>query len=494
VPFGAVWLLLPILALTAPKTAAAAPLANASASTDSAGGTDTADTARAASANAASPATLAEAVAAALEQAGQLIRTDALRGEADAVRRQAGAWTAANPALRLKGLSDRFTGDDGAYEVEALLELPLWLPGQRRARLKLASSLGLRAEALARLLRWEVAGAVRDAVWAAKLAEVQLQQANAAYEAARGLESVVAKRYNAGELARLDLLTAQQETLARQAELTAARADWEQAKAAYVQITGRLQLPEPPNWPSAPPITAGQEAGADSDAYFDAYFDRGQGARAYSNDDQAAGAYQVGGDRLGSQRLGSDGMASNGIGGLPKDHPLLAEADAALARARAEREQVVSDRRGNPILSLGGRRTRDARAFPDDDALQLELSIPFGLASQSAPEIAASERQVTERLAELHRMRREAERELVAAVLGRRGAADALQVAERRASLAADALSVAQRAFDLGETDLAERLLAERRAREANLDLALRRAEQGQALARVNQALGMIPQ
>ncbi|MEA3641969.1 MAG: TolC family protein [Lamprobacter sp.] len=470
-------------------TADAAAPDNALASTDTAssarysdyaGIAGAADTAGAAGANATSPATLAEAVAGALEQAGQLIRTDALRGEADAVRRQAGAWTAADPALRLKGVSDRFTGDDGAYEVEALLELPLWLPGQRRARLGLASSLGLRAEALARLLRWEVTGTVRDAVWAAKLAEVQLQQANAAYEAARGLESVVAKRYNAGELARLDLLTAQQETLARQAEQTAAQADWEQAKAAYVQITGRLQLPEPPNWPSVPPVTAGQEVGTDSNAYFD--------------QSQGVGAYSHGSPLAGSQRLGSDGMASNGIGGLPKDHPLLAEADAALARARAEREQVVSDRRGNPILSLGGRRTRDARVFPDDDALQLELSIPFGLASQSAPEIAASERQVTERLAELHRMRREAERELVAAVLGRRGAAEALAVAERRASLAADALSVAQRAFELGETDLAERLLAERRAREAHLDLALRRAEQGQALARVNQALGMIPQ
>ncbi|MCF8015906.1 MAG: TolC family protein, partial [Chromatiaceae bacterium] len=197
---------------------------------------------------------------------------------------------------------------------------------------------------------------------------------------------------------------------------------------------------------------------------------------------------------LGAGVMNSNGIGGDGIGGLTADHPLLAEADAALARARAQGEQVVRDRRGNPILSLGGRRTRDARAFPDDDALQLELSIPFGLASQSAPEIAASERQVTERLADLHRMRREAERELVAAVLGRRGAAEALQVAERRASLAADALSVAQRAFDLGETDLAERLLAERRAREAHLDLALRRAEQGQALARVNQALGMIPQ
>ncbi|NEX17857.1 MAG: TolC family protein [Halochromatium sp.] len=396
-------------------------------------------------ASAAPPTTLAEAVAGALQQAGQMMRSDALRGQADALRRQASAWTADDPALRLKGVSDRFTGNEGGYELEALVELPLWLPGQRRARLELASSLGLGAEALARLLRWEVAGAVRDAVWAAELAEVQLRQANAAYQAADGLEAVVAKRHNAGELARLDLLTAQQETLARQAELTAARAAWEQARAGYVQLTGRLRLPEPPNWPSAPPTAASQ------------------------------------------------GGSQGAVGGLPEDHPLLAEAGAALAQARAERAQVESDRRGNPILSLGGKRTREARGFPNDDALQLELSIPFGLGSQSAPEIAASERQVTERLAELHRMRREAERELVAAVLGRRGAAEALNVAERRARLAADALAVAERAFDLGETDLAEWLLAERRAREANLDLALRRAEQGQALARVNQALGMIP-
>jgi outer membrane protein TolC len=387
------------------------------------------------------PASLAEAVAGALERAGQLIRAEAFLGEADAVRRQAGAWIADDPALRLKGVSDRFNSDDGAYELEALVELPLWLPGQRRARLELARSLGLRADALERLLRWEVAGAVRDAVWAAKLADVQLQQASAAHTAAQALEAVVAKRHNAGELARFDLLTAKQETLARQAELTAARAAQEQAKADYAQLTGLLRLPEPANSPQTPLRDPRQDAAV-----------------------------------------------------LPDEHPLLAEGDSALASARSERDRVASDRRGNPVLSLGGKRTRDARSLPADAALQLEVSIPFGLPSQSAPEIAASERQVTERLAELHRLRREAERELVAALLGRRGAAEALQVAERRARLAADALAVAERAFELGETDLAERLRAERRAREANLDLALRRAEQGQALARVNQALGIIPE
>jgi outer membrane protein TolC len=415
-----------------------------------------------------SPAGLADAVAGAMEQAGQLIRAEALIGESDAVRRQAGAWIADDPALRLKGVSDQLTGDDGAYEFEALVELPLWLPGQRRARLELASSLGLRADALSRLLHWEVAGAVRDAVWEAELADVRLRQTAAAYEAARALEAVVAKRFEAGELARLDLLTAAQETLALQAELTAALAAQEQAMAAYAQLTGRQTLPKPPNWPPDVSLNRPTDLQAAADATTG-----GEGMASATSLDAA-----IGGERI----------------ALPDDHPLLADAGAALSGARAERTRVASDRRGNPVLSLGGKRTRDARSAPTDDALQLEVVIPFGLPSQSAPEIAASERQVTERLAELHRLRREAERELVAALLGRRGAAAALLVAERRARLAEDGLAVAERAFELGETNLGERLRAERRAREAKLDLALRRAEQGQALARVNQALGIIPQ
>ena len=64
---------------------------------------------------------------------------------------------AADPALRLKGLSDRMTENDGAYELEAMVDMPMWLPGQRSARIAVAESLGMRADALQRLLRWEAA-------------------------------------------------------------------------------------------------------------------------------------------------------------------------------------------------------------------------------------------------------------------------------------------------------------------------------------------------
>ncbi len=133
----------------------------------------------------ASAASLGETVTAALTQGGQQQRVAALRGERDAVRNQAGSLVAADPALRLKGLSDRMTENDGAYELEAMVDMPMWLPGQRSARIAVAESLGMRADALQRLLRWEAAGQVREAAWEATLAHGQLRQAAAALQAAR---------------------------------------------------------------------------------------------------------------------------------------------------------------------------------------------------------------------------------------------------------------------------------------------------------------------
>ena len=378
---------------------------------------------------------------AALTQGGQQQRVAALRRERDAVRDQAGSLIAEDPALRFKALSDRMTENDGAYELEAMVDLPLWMPGQRSARVAVAESLGLQADALQRLLRWEAAGLVREAAWLAALAHGRLRQAAAAVQTAQSLETTVSKRASAGELARMDLLVAQQETAARRVDMSAAQLDYDQAIAAFVLLTGQPRLPEP--------LTESLPA-----------------------------------------------QFANDIGAitLPAAHPLLASADGALAMARAERERVSAERRGHPLLSLGGKRARDDRTVSAIDAVQMEVSIPLGLKRQAAPMLAGAERSYTERLTELHRLRREAERDLQAAVLSRRGAANALVLAEERARLAGDALAVSRRAFELGESDLAALLRAEERAREASLALELARLEQGRALARLNQALGVVPE
>ncbi len=388
-----------------------------------------------------SAASLGETVTAALTLGGQQQRVAALRDERSAVRDQAGSLIAEDPALRLKVLSDRMTENDGAYELEAMVDMPLWMPGQRSARVAVAESLGLRADALQRLLRWEAAGEVREAAWGAALAHGQLRQAAAALQAARSLEATVAKRAAAGELARMELLMARQETAARNVDLSAAQLGYDQAIAAFVLLTGQSRLPEPL-------LEAVPEARA----------------------------------------AGTTGMA------LPPNHPLLASADGALAQARAERDRAGAERRGHPLLSLGGKRARDDRSVDPLDAVQLEISLPFGLKRQAAPMLAGAEREYTDRMTELHQVRRGAERDLKAAALAHRGAGDALVLARERARLAGDALGITRRAFDLGEADLAALLRAEERARDARLALELRSLERGRAVARLNQALGVVPE
>ncbi len=386
--------------------------------------------------------TLAEAVTGALQVEQQESRVAALRGESAAIRRQAGGLLAADPALRAKSVSDALTGNDGAYELEAMVDLPLWMPGQRSASQGIATAMGNQADALVRLLRWEMAGRVREAAWTTALAQGRLRQAAAALAAARSLEQDIGKRTMAGELARMDLLVAQQDTLTREVDLQAAQLDYNQAIQSYIHLTGLRTVPEPLVETAPPPSGTPTEAHAD----------------------------------------------------LPADHPLLASSDGAVAKARAERERVHSQRRGNPLLSLGAKRVRDGRGSEAADALQLEISVPFGLTSYSAPAIALAERAYTEEVTTRRRTLIEAEHALETARIEVAGATEALALATRRQTVTQDAVQLVRRAFNLGESELTTLLQAQERARQASLDLELRRLEQGRAAARLNQALGLVPE
>jgi outer membrane protein TolC len=139
---------------------------------------------------------------------------------------------------------------------------------------------------------------------------------------------------------------------------------------------------------------------------------------------------------------------------LPEDHPGLVAAEASVSQARAERKRTHSERRANPTLSLGGKHWRDGRGADGQDALQLEVSMPFGLGAHSASRIAAAERAYTDAEADRARVRRQLEEALGLARTGYEGARIALDVARRRQSLAAEALAQVERGFELGEIDL----------------------------------------
>ncbi|MBK5970030.1 MULTISPECIES: TolC family protein [Thiorhodovibrio] len=378
-------------------------------------------------------ATLGETVTAALALSKQERLTAATRAESQALAAQAGSLLAEDPALRLKTLTDRFNSNDGAFENEAMVDLPLWLPGQPAARRGQAQAMNLQADRDAAWRRWEMAGQVREMAWTAALAEGRLQQSEQALASARALESEIAQRAEAGELARMEVALAEQDTMARELDREDARLALAQAMQGFRSLSGQDALPKP--LLETPPATRE----------------------------------------------------------LAEDHPALQRADAMSAQARAGRERVRRDRYGQPVVGLGVKQARDQRGMDTTESLQLEVSLPWSLKRLHAPELAAAERSLTEAEVEQLQARREVERTLAEAELAWHSAGAALNLAERQQQTAARALALTKRAFALGELDLNRLLRAREQARLADLTLALRRLERGRASARLNQALGVVP-
>lgn len=358
----------------------------------------------------------------------------AIDAEHRALQRQADSPFAGDPALTLRHETDSIDTDRGYRYWEGGLAVPLWLPGQRTDRRAVAAATGDEAEAQAWLHRWRVAGEVRERIWSLRIAAAEARLAEQALASARTLQKDVERRLRAGELARTDLILAQKETLARELELAAADATYQSQLQRYRSLTGLPELPPLEEEPPAP------EAGIDT------------------------------------------------------GHPALTAAAATTARARAERDRVRNEKRANPVLNIGAIRERAQQGFDAEQSLVLEVSLPLGLGSQAAPRTAAAERSLTEASNALLRMQRELEWKLIEANTERSRTERGLRLADEQQQLAAEGLRLRRRAFELGEGDLFSLLQARAQALAAERERELQQLMHGRAVARYNQALGVLPQ
>jgi len=345
------------------------------------------------------------------------------------VRRQASSLLAGDPAVMLRHENDSYIDDNGFRQWEGGLELPLWLPGQREQRRQVATATDNEAEGIQRLQRWRVAGEVRELLWSLRIAAAGLALSDQGLGSAEVLETDVAKRYRAGELARTDLILAQKEVLARKTERVSAASHYDS-----LLWTGLSELPADI-----------QERAAEA-----------------------------------------PGIADN--------HPALEAAHRSASRARAQRDQVRTEKRANPLLTLGGKSERAESGLSYDTAVIVAINLPLGTRAQSAVRSAQAERNLTEADIELARVRRDLENDLIRATADQRKTSQELALAEQQYALAGEGLRLTRRAFELGESDLFTLLQARAQALAAERDLRLRRLELGRATARLNQALGVIPE
>jgi outer membrane protein TolC len=379
------------------------------------------------------PPSLAQMVQAAAERNPGAELAAAQRGIGAALQRKADQPLAAAPTANVKYQTDRIGSDLGYREWEGGVELPLWLPGQAAAFSREAERQQGLSDAMQAARDLEIAGEVRERLWSAALAHSDAEQARSARDTAQELFNDVKRRVAAGELPRSDSLLAEKELLQREDALQQAINRADQAAALFKRYTGFDALATP---------TAESPAAVDP---------------------------------------------------IDPQHPLLSRLHSEVERARAHRDRVSETQRGGPNLWVGAKSARALAGEDYESAVGIELSMPFGDAAHNAPELAEAEAVLTEAQVEHSRTRLQLEDTLSQMALELARAAGALTQTERRRDLANESLKLSRRAFELGETDLVRLLQVQADALSARHDYRIRQLQHGQAIARLNQASGVIP-
>jgi cobalt-zinc-cadmium efflux system outer membrane protein len=336
------------------------------------------------------------------------------------------------PSLFATYRSDRLNRNQGERELEAGIALPLWLPGEQGRQAAVVSAERDQYDTALAAAKLKIAGEVREAYWQARLAENELVLARRKVEEAATIEADVARRVRAGDLARVDLNQAQAAERLGRGALAEAELKTFKATQGFGLLTGFNILP--------------------------------------------------GGDEtLPAQEAPLD------------DNPLLVPLQRAVATAQAKLGQATQNLRNNPELELGVRRERITFGDTYDNSIQLGFRLPFGTDARNRPRIAAANAELIEAHAAfgLERARLAAEIEAARRELEQTRAV--VLFAETRFTLAADTQRLLAKAFALGELDLVSRLRAESERFESELNFTRAKLEAARAVARLNQALGVLP-
>lgn len=387
------------------------------------------------------PQSLREALDAAWQRSVVARESEGRRQRAQAEGEAAKPLWAGPPALEVSHRNDRLQGHAGQRELEVGVSVPLWLPGQRAAAASTAHASSEQAQAAEQAERLHLAGEVREAAWLRWALVAERAQAAAHTLALRQLAEDVERRVRAGDLARADALTAQAEHLAAKAQEAETGMRLQAAQARWTWLTGLVAAPEPE--PDRPDTT-------------------GDAVR-----EQAELLLEL--------------------------HPqwVLARHTSALARQRLALQQLSS--RDAPELSLGLRQDTPGRGASSQGSLGVTLRLPLATQARNRPLQVQASSELALAEAQAQRLRERLDSEWAQARAALQAEETRLQAETERARLLRERAALIDKSFRAGESPLPDLLRALHAAAQADGAVARQTAAKGLALARLQQALGLLP-
>jgi cobalt-zinc-cadmium efflux system outer membrane protein len=364
----------------------------------------------------------------------------ALQSRRDAAQAQAKAALMLSPeppSLDISQRSDQMTGNNGSRETEVGIAIPIWLPGQRTASTDLAQAEISLVERKLLATQLRLAASVRDAWWGWLRARVDAELASEQLANALRLAADVAKRTNAGDLAKSDQHQAEGAVAAAQAHAAQAQAASAAALAQVMSLAGRTAQAD---------LTVNAAA-----------------------EPTPSSTISVG-------------------------HPLLAELEDRITMAERTAQLISTQKRSNPELTVATTRGRGAFGDRYGQTVLIGIRVPFGSGPRYDARIATAQAEAIEVQSKLI-----LERDQIQA--DQRGAASRLEAvrtqlvaAQRREMLANESRGFFDKSFRLGETDLPTRLRIEAEAAEAARQAARSRIDLASAISALRQSLGLLPE
>jgi outer membrane protein, heavy metal efflux system len=366
------------------------------------------------------------------EQRAAALRRDASAATARAAQR----WFAEPPSLELSAKTDRVTRNQGGREYEAVVVVPLWLPGERsRSQASAAAESGVREARLA-AARWRLGGEVREAYWAYQRARVDRELAEQRRANAELIARDVARRVKAGDLARSDGHQAEASVAAADSAIAEAAVALSQVAQRWVALTGKAMPGSDDVAPEAAPQRAPESL----------------------------------------------------------SHPVVREMNAVVEVARRQRELASAQTAANPEVMVGAARERGDFGERYSQAVIVGVRVPLGTHGSSQAKQAAASADQLEAETQLALMLERVHSEVAAAVEHVKALKASSEASERRALLARESRSFFDKSFRLGETDLPTRLRIELEAFEADRQAARSRIELAAAISTWRQAAGLLPE
>lgn len=376
----------------------------------------------------------AEIFDSALDNAPESLETPVRADQARDYAATGRSLIAGQPSLQLSFYDDGPMDNVGLQEIEYGVQLPLWRPGQKRDARRLGQSYEKQVAVWETALSWTVVGRVRRVLMDIAAAEEGLAlQAQAVADAQR-LREVTETLFNAGEVARLELMQAEKLLVENQADMLQAEAAMVDAERAYAVVSGLQTRP-------ALALAETRTPQEDIDA----------------------------------------------------DHPWLQYLRSNVEVADALIRQTEHNTRGNPTLTLGSRQERPDRFQTSISSVAIQFSMPFGGKNYVSSRTSNARRdKVDAEVAwqnariQLNQSLHEVEHDLF--ILDQE---EPLRRAQ--AQMSRQRFDMALTAFSLGEITLAQVVIAQQEAQESERALQMLLLERRRQTSEFNQLIGVMP-